>query len=230
MAKVAAASGYFSADTFRFLRELAKNNRREWFLENKARYESVVRDPSLRFIRDAGPRLQPISRQLVADPRPVGGSLTRIYRDLRFAKDKSPYKTNVGIHFFHRQAADSDESLPGFYVHLAPGNCFVASGMWHPESKRLANIRKAIVSDPAGWQRVLRGNFELGGESLQRAPPGFDPDHRFVADLKRRDFIASKEIPDAQVASAKFLATFVSTCRGLDPLNTFLAEATGIPW
>ncbi|MCI4320305.1 MAG: TIGR02453 family protein [Thermoplasmata archaeon] len=230
MSEATAPNGYFSAESFRFLRELAKNNRREWFLENKARYESFVRDPSLRFVRDAGPRLQKISRQLVADPRPVGGSLTRIYRDLRFAKDKSPYKTNVGIRFFHRQAAESDESLPGFYLHISPGESFVASGMWRPESKRLAKIRAAIVQDPAGWQRVLKGGIELGGESLQRAPPGFDPEHRFVADLKRKDFIASKELADAKVAAPAFLGTFVSTCQALDPLNEFLAEAAGIPW
>ena len=230
MPKEAEPKGYFSAESFRFLRDLAKNNRRDWFLENKARYDALIHDPGLRFIRDAGPRLHTISRQLVADPRPVGGSLTRIYRDLRFSKDKRPYKTNVGIHFFHQQVGENDENLPGFYLHVAPGESFVAAGMWRPEPKRLAKIRGAIVANPAAWQRVLGGGLELGGESLQRPPPGFAPDHRFIADLRRKDFIASKDLAEAQVTNPRFLSTFVTACRGLDPLNAFLAKAAGIPW
>ncbi|MCI4351080.1 MAG: TIGR02453 family protein [Thermoplasmata archaeon] len=224
------AQGYLTDESFRFLRELAKNNRREWFLENKIRYESLVRDPSLKFIEDAGPRLMKISPHLVADPRPLGGSLARIYRDVRFARDKSPYKTNVGIHFFHEKNEESDESLPGFYLHVAPGACFVASGIWHPDPKRLVQIRKAIVAKTAAWSRVRRSGIELEGDSLKRPPPGFDPDHQYIADLKRKDFIASVSYRDTQITSPTFLETFVEGCRSLDPLNRFLAEATGIPW
>jgi uncharacterized protein (TIGR02453 family) len=230
MTGIRGANRYLSDASFQFLKELAKNNRREWFLENKGRYEALVRDPSLRFIEDAGPRLMKISPHVVADPRPLGGSLARIYRDVRFAKDKSPYKTNVGIHFFHEKVEESDESLPGFYLHLAPGACFVASGMWHPETQRLARIRKAIVAEPTAWGRVLRGGIELEGESLKRPPPGVDPDHKYIADLKRKDFIASVSYPDAQVTAPTFLENFVAGCRTLDPLNRFLAKATGIPW
>src|SRR5687767_11767844 len=91
--------GYFDEETFSFLRELKRNNDRDWFKANKERYEESVKEPFLRFIDDVGPELRKVSRNLVADPRPVGGSLFRIYRDVRFSKDKSPYKTHVGAHF-----------------------------------------------------------------------------------------------------------------------------------
>src|SRR5512135_3506941 len=95
---------YFSADVFAFLRELAANNNRDWFQANKERFEQRVREPILRFIEDFAPRLSRISPHLVADPRPSGGSLFRIYRDTRFSQDKSPYKTHIGVHFFHESA------------------------------------------------------------------------------------------------------------------------------
>ena len=96
---MAERSKYFTPEFFAFFGELAKNNNKEWFTKNKERYEKAVQEPSLRFIRDAGQRLQKISSYVVADAKPFGGSLSRIYRDIRFSPDKSPYKTEVGIHF-----------------------------------------------------------------------------------------------------------------------------------
>ena len=119
---------YFTSESFAFLRELSKNNNREWFAANKKRYEAELRDPALRFISDFGPRLNRIAPRLVADPRPVGGSMFRIYRDTRFAADKTPYKTAVGIRFPHRAA--SDVHSPGFYLHLEPSEVFVGAGIW----------------------------------------------------------------------------------------------------
>ena len=87
---------YFTDEFFRFLRELKKNNNREWFQANKQRYEKEVRDPALQFIADFAPHLKKINSHFLADPRPNGGSLFRIYRDIRFSADKSPYKTHLG--------------------------------------------------------------------------------------------------------------------------------------
>ena len=101
---MAERSKYFTPEFFAFFGELAKNNNKEWFTKNKERYEKAVQEPSLRFIRDAGQRLQKISSYIVADAKPFGGSLSRIYRDIRFSPDKSPYKTEVGIHFWHAKA------------------------------------------------------------------------------------------------------------------------------
>src|ERR1700676_1379621 len=94
-------SAHFTPGFFQFFRELKSNNRREWFQANKSRFETEARDPMIRFISDFAPHLSPISRHYYADPRPVGGSMFRIYRDVRFSKDKSPYKTNAGMFFHH---------------------------------------------------------------------------------------------------------------------------------
>ena len=140
-------SAHFSPELFRFLRQLKRNNRRDWFEKNKPRYIEYVRDPLLQFIEDYAPRLHTISPYLVADPKPVGGSMFRIYRDVRFSKDKTPYKTSAGIHFRHEQSKDAH--APGFYLHVAPGEIFVALGIWHPASEALREIREHIAEDGA---------------------------------------------------------------------------------
>ncbi len=212
-----------------FLRELARNNNRDWFQQNKSRYENAVQVPALQFIEAMGPRLARLSPHIVADARPFGGSLSRIYRDTRFSKDKSPYKTALGIHFGHDRAR-SGGNLPGFFLHVAPGDSMVASGIWHPDPPALKQIRDAIVADPTGWGRVLKGGIEIGGESYVRVPAGYDPDHRYAEDLRRKDFYAAHSLSDAEVSSTTFGRTFEQACRHLDPLNEFLAKATRIPW
>src|SRR2546425_889766 len=109
----------FAPALFRFLRDLRKNNERDWFLAHKEIYERDVREPALAFISAFAAALRKISPHLVADPRPTGGSLFRIHRDVRFGADKRPYKTHVGIHFCHAGAAGAH--APGFYLHLQPG-------------------------------------------------------------------------------------------------------------
>jgi len=229
MPKNPAEDRFFGPESVRFLRELARNNNRPWFQQNKARYEADVQDPALRFIEAMGPRLARLSPHLVADARPFGGSLSRIYRDTRFSKDKSPYRTAVGIHFAH-DGATGDEKLPGFFFHLAPGASMVASGIWHPSPPALIKIRDAIVRSPTTWGKVLAPDLTIGGESYVRVPAGYDADHRYADDLRRKDFYSSRPLSDAQVASPKFGATFEQVCRKLDPLNKFLAKAIGVPW
>src|SRR5712691_11870079 len=117
---------HFGPELFAFLSDLRRNNRREWFLANKGRYEVEVRDPMLRFIGDFAGPLRKISRHFVADAKPSGGSLFRLHRDTRFSRDKSPYKTNVAAHFRHEAARDAH--APGFYLHLEPDQVFLAAG------------------------------------------------------------------------------------------------------
>ena len=220
---------YFGPEAMRFLRALARNNNREWFQRNKSRYESDIQGPAVRFIDAMGPRLARLSPHIVADARPFGGSLSRIYRDTRFSKDKSPYKTHVGIHFGH-DAAGKGDNLPGFFFHLAPGESMVASGIWHPAPPALKRIRDAIVASPAVWRAVLLHGLKIGGESYVRVPAGYDPHHTFAEDLRRKDFYSMHPLSDAQVAGSEFGVTFENACRELDPLNGFLARATGVPW
>lgn len=229
MANAPSTAPAFSPDTFRFLRELAKHNDRPWFQANKARYEATVQGPALRFIEAMGPRLARLSPHVVAEARPFGGSLARIYRDTRFSKDKSPYRTNVGIHFGH-DGAKEGEHLPGFYFHLAPGESLVASGIWRPSPPAARRIRDAIVADPDRWGKSLPKGVALGGEAYVRVPAGYDPRHRYAAALRQKDFYASLPFGDDAVVAPSFLATFDAACRKLAPLNRFLAEALGVPW
>jgi uncharacterized protein (TIGR02453 family) len=164
----------FGPELFAFLADLRANNDREWFAANKGRYEEYLLEPALAFIDAFAPRLRKISPHFRADARPSGGSLFRIYRDTRFSKDKTPYKTNVGIHFRHERAKDA--RAPGYYLHIGPGEVFAGGGIWHPDTESATRIREAIVADPERWKRATRaGTFakrlELVGDSLKRVPP-----------------------------------------------------------
>lgn len=223
-------SRYFTPDFFEFLGDLARNNDREWFVKNKARYEKAVQGPALRFIQDLGPQLQKISRHLVADPKPFGGSLMRIYRDVRFSKDKSPYRTTVGIHFPHAYGKKLGEHTPGLYLHLESGESFAGSGVWHPSPAILKRIRDSIVERPDDWKAVLRARPHLEGESLKRPPPGYDPNHPFIMDLLRKDFISLVPFRDSEVTGDDFPERFLEAGRSMDPLNRFLANAMELPW
>lgn len=230
MARSAPDGPRFSPDLYRFLRELAKNNNRDWFLENKPRYDAVVRAPCLEFIREVGPGIGRLSKYLVADDRPSGGSLYRIYRDVRFAKDKSPYKTTVGIHFYHVGADSHGGNYPGFYLHLGPKDNFVGAGLWGPDPVALNKIRSAIADDPARWKKARVAPLAGHGEVLKRVPTGFSPDHPMAADLKHKDFVVSLEVTDREVLDPKFPGRFLAACAELDPMNRFLARAVGIEY
>src|SRR5262249_37434749 len=150
-----ATAEYFTPELFRFLSQLRAHNNRDWFEANRQRYEQSVREPFLRFIADIAPRLKKISPHVVADPRPIGGSMMRIHRDIRFAKDKSPYKTAIAAHFWHDKAKEG--AMPSFFLRLAPGESMAGTGIWHPEPAALKRIRMAIADDPKGWQRATSG-------------------------------------------------------------------------
>jgi uncharacterized protein (TIGR02453 family) len=217
------AQPYFSPRLLQFLAQLRRNNRRAWFLKHKAEYEEFARQPSLRFITDLRLRLREISPWLVANPKPVGGSLFRIYRDVRFSKDKSPYKTHIGMYFRHASASETVHA-PGVYLHLEPGGCFVAGGVWQPDPRSLARIRDAVAWKPDEWRQAKRG-LELGGDTLSRAPRGYPADHPLVEDLKRKDFVASVDLSDAQVCSPHFMMHFLRGAAKMAPLLRFLSEA-----
>ena len=222
-------TGYITPRTFRFFRELARHNDREWFEANKRRYLEEVRDPLVRFIEAFGPKLARISAHMVADPRPVGGSLFRIYRDTRFSKDKRPYKTHAGLSFRH--ADGRDVHAPVFYLHLEPGSAFAAAGMWRPPAESVKLVRDAIVAHPERWKRATR-TCPLGepGDGLQRTPRGYDPEHPLVADLKRQSFITTTSFTEKEAGAPEFLDRFAHACRRATPLMRFLTGAVGLPW
>jgi uncharacterized protein (TIGR02453 family) len=216
---------YFTTDLFRFLTRLKRNNNRDWFQAHKEEWEACVRQPVLRFIIDFTAPLYEITPHLVADPRPSRGSMFRIYRDTRFSHDKRPYKTHVAMRFSHR---GKDVHSPGFYLHLEPGGCFAASGLWHPELPTLLRVRGAIVSrsGEGGAVRSLL-NWDDAGK-LRRPPRGFPADHEFVEDLKLRDLGTAINFTDKQICSAKFMSVFANACRTMSPVAAFLSSAVGL--
>jgi uncharacterized protein (TIGR02453 family) len=224
---------YFSNKTFAFLKDLDANNDRDWFKANKDRYEADVREPSLDFIEDFADRLVKISPHFVADARKQGGSLFRIHRDTRFSKDKTPYKTHSGMQFRHVATKD-DVHAPGFYLHIEPGECWAGIGLWQPATADALKIRQAIVDDPTGWKKAayakrFTDTFELSdGNKLQRPPKGFDPEHSFIEDLKRRDFTAAARLSQKQVTSEDFLDDYTTMCKTASPFLAFLSKAIGI--
>jgi uncharacterized protein (TIGR02453 family) len=224
---------YFTADLFKFLRDLKKHNDREWFAANKSRYEELVRDPILRFITDFGEPLGKISRRFVADPRPVGGSLFRIHRDVRFAKDKSPYKTHVAAHFRH-EAAQRDVHAPGFYFHLEPGRVFVAAGLWGPDGDALAAVRDVIVGKPERWKKAVaaaaKGKLEQHGEALKRPPAGYDAEHPLIEDLKRKHFVVGGEFDEKRALAADFMDRVAAAYRAAGAYVELVTKALGLPY
>jgi len=223
----------FTPALFKFLRDLRKNNDRDWFLAHKESYERDVKEPALAFVSGFAAALRKISPHLVADPRPVGGSLFRIYRDVRFGADKRPYKTHVGIHFRH--AGGEDAHAPGLYLHLEPGDVFAAAGIWQPDGAVLSEVRDAIAESPTAWRRAIgardfAARWALSGESLVRVPRGYDPEHPLAADLKRKSFIAITGFSERDSCAASFPAQIAHAWRASAPLMRFLTRALDLPW
>jgi uncharacterized protein (TIGR02453 family) len=223
------ATKWFTPALFAFLSELDANNSREWFQDNKARFEADVRDPLLAFIMALGEPLGGLNPNFLADPRPSGGSMFRIYRDTRFARDKSPYKTNVGAQFRHGLAS-RDVHAPGFYLHLDPAGCFASAGLWHPEPVTLKAVRDRIVSNSREWKAIHAGGLDVLGDSLVRVPQGFDAGHPLADDLRLKDFYTHAPLTQRQVCSGNFLGTFAGICEKNLPLMKFLTKAVGLPW
>ena len=223
----------FEKASIEFLEQLAANNNRDWFNENKTRYEEQVLDVALRFIQSMQDPLAQLAPHFTAIPQRMGGSLMRVYRDTRFSKNKLPYKTNIGIQFRHEQAKDVHS--PGYYVHIDPEQVFVGVGMWRPESDALLAIRQRIVARPSEWKRALadpkfRRHFELGGESLTRAPRGFDKDHELTEDIRRKSFIAVRNLDVGDSLGSRFQRTVEATFAAATPFMRFLCKAVGVPF
>jgi uncharacterized protein (TIGR02453 family) len=174
-----------------------------------------------------------VSSHLTASDRKVGGSLMRIHRDVRFARDKRPYKTNLGIQFRHTDGRDVH--APGLYLHVDPESVFLGAGMWRPPPPALRAIRDAIGDEPKGWARVRDGKtfrkaWALAGESLTRAPRGVAPDHPMIEDLRRKDHIAVSELTHVDVTRSDLIPFVTRRFRDARPYMAWLAAAVGLPF
>jgi uncharacterized protein (TIGR02453 family) len=163
----------------------------------------------------------------------MGGSLMRVYRDTRFARDKTPYKTNIGIQFRHRQGKDIH--APGFYVHIASDECFFAVGCWHPEADALGGIRNLIVEKPEQWlaardDKKFIAHWDLSGDSLSRPPRGYAADHPLITDLKRKDFIALSALSADEVSGRGLAKLTGKRFTVTVPFMQFLCSGVGAPF
>ena len=223
----------FTKATFSFLAELAENNNRAWFEANKPRYEALVREPALDFIEAMEAPLRRCAPQFRAEAKKMGGSLMRVFRDTRFARDKTPYKTNIGIQFRH--ALGKDIHAPGFYLHIAADECFLGAGCWHPEADALGKIRELIAVQPERWYTArddsrFNEHWALAGDSLTRPPRGYAAEHPAIDDLKRKDYIALAPLSRKAVTSDGLVELCEQRYSAAVPFMQFLCTALEVPY
>ncbi|MGE8288893.1 MAG: DUF2461 domain-containing protein, partial [Stenotrophomonas sp.] len=200
-----------------------------WFAEHKQQYEEHVRQPFLRLITDLQPDLTEVSAHFRADPRTVGGSLFRIYRDSRFSNDKTPYKTWQGARLFHERR--KEVPAPSYYIHLAPGENFIGAGIWHPEPDTQRKLRQFIFDNPGSWKAAAhapavrkRYDFETS-EKLVRPPRGFPADFEFIDDLKHRNWVLWRAIDDDTMTGPRLRQTLAKDLAALAPFVDYLCAA-----
>lgn len=223
----------FPKDFLAFFRELAKNNDREWFAANKERFHKSVQAPTLSFIAAMDLPLGRFADCFVCEAKTSGGSMFRIYNDMRF-HDAKPYKEHAACQFRH--VAGKDAHAPGFYVHFEPKEVFFGGGLWRPPSAELRKVREAIEADPERWTKITRSAaFKrrfggVAGDSLKRAPLGFDPEHPLIEDIRRISFFAIEEVKADAVLSKDFARQVAKSFEALSPFMEFLTGAVGLPY
>ncbi|MEM1089632.1 MAG: TIGR02453 family protein [Pseudomonadota bacterium] len=223
-----ALPAYFTKDTFQFLNQLRRNNNKAWFDDNRERYHEQVRDPFLKLIKDFNPRLATVSEHYHGVEKAHGGALFRIYRDTRFSKDKTPYKSWAGARFTHREAGRN--GAPIYYLHVQPGNVFFAAGLWRPPGPMINQIRTFLHNNPGAWTKLrdnktFKRTFSWGGEQLKRTPRGYDADHPLADDLRRKDFVVSASLSEAQAISSSFLTVLQRRCEQSASLMDYLCAS-----
>jgi len=223
----------FTQNTLSFLDELAANNNKTWFEAHRKNYELLVREPALDFIGEMEAALASFAPAFRAEPRKTGGSLMRVYRDTRFSRDKTPYKTNIGIQFRHYLGKDIH--APGFYLHIASDECFFAVGCWHPAASALNGIRELIADSPEKWisaknNKKFLAHWTLAGESLTRPPRGYATNHPLIDDIKRKDFIAISPLAFAEVTGHGLAKLAAKRFEAAVPFIKFLCEGVGAPF
>jgi uncharacterized protein (TIGR02453 family) len=220
--------------TIAFLRDLEKNNDRDWFQANKPRYQADALEPFLEFIRAMKPRLKKISPHILCSDKKVGGAMMRLNRDVRFSKDKSPYAPRLGARFMH--AKGKKGGTPGYYVKIDAHGVTLGTGIWQPDTKFVGMIRDHIVAEPKAWKsattaKAFRDAFGgLAGDSLKRPPRGYDAEHPLVEDLKRKDFVGFAEWKTTAAAKTDFDTAVAKAYAASNRFMAFLCDALGLPF
>ncbi|GAA4061898.1 DUF2461 domain-containing protein [Flavobacterium cheonanense] len=215
-------------EALQFLADLIANNNTEWMHENKKRYESYKKDYH-NFIASILNEMKPLDKSL--EPLEVKNCTFRINRDIRFSKDKSPYKTNMGVWMSQNK---NSKNAPGYYIHFEKGNCFIAGGVWCPEPNELKLIRKeieffhddleAIVTDKT-FKNEFKELTRDESNTLKKAPKDFDPNHPAIEFLKLKSFTASHKIDEKLFTDKDFSKIIAQKLVALKPMNDFLRRA-----
>ena len=226
----------FTPKALRFLRGLAKNNNKPWFEAHRTDYETELREPMRDLIGEMNALFATFAPEIAGDPK---RSMFRINRDIRFSKDKSPYKTHAACWFHHRRAtsrvgSEADAGSAGFYFHIEPGRSMVGGGLWMPPRPQLNALRDAIAEDPAGFDKVAKGlTKRFGGLDdeavLTRMPRGFAEDHPAAKWLRYQSFTSGRLLKDAEVTGPKLPALLAREFEALLPLVRWLNRALGYP-
>jgi uncharacterized protein (TIGR02453 family) len=230
-------TAFFTPRSLTFLRGLARNNRRDWFLAHRADYEDAILVPMRALVEELDVRLARLAPEIVGDPK---RSIFRIHRDIRFSKDKSPYKTHAASWFYHRDAShrvgqESHGGGAGFYFHLQPGRSMNGGGLWMPPREALGKLRDAMAEQPAAFERTVlapavRRRFDgLDGDSvLTRVPRGYAPDHPAARWLRYRSFTLGRMLSDAQVTGARLPDLLAEDFALMLPLVRWINGALGL--
>jgi len=224
----------FTPGAIQFLADLAANNDRAWFQPRKADYERLLKAPMAAFVSALAGRLGVRGVPLDADPV---RSPYRIYRDTRFSRDKSPYKTHLGASFPWAEgvAALDHTRGAGGYFHLAPGEVFVGGGMWHPDKPRLDAFRRAVADEPARVHAAIddpafRATFgSVNGDRLSRVPRGYSADHPEAELLKLKDVVFGRRLSDAEAFSAQLPDVIADALAAAVPVLRLLASLAPVP-
>ena len=215
-----------SKSTFQFLKELSENNNREWFAVHKERYE-LAKAEVLKLTAELLKVAAEADPMIPADADPKRAML-RIYRDVRFSKNKDPYKKNIGIWFSAKSKGGNE---PGYYVHLEPGSCFVAGGYWMPEAAHLKLIRQEIDYNADEFKTIVEDKaflkeFKMGTDNaLKNAPKGYDPEDQNIGYLKLKSFEVTKKLKDEEFFNEKIVDKLKSSFQSIYPLVAFLRSA-----
>jgi len=217
----------FPPEALTFLQRLKKNNNRPWFQAHKEEYEERVRFPMQCLIATLGRLLGDAAPEFEFHPK---RSIYRIYRDVRFSKNKAPYKTNVAATFAMR-SRNSQGELPGLYVGIHPPEIFIGGGIYMPSGPQLKAIRAAIVKDPDPFLEIVAGKRfkkkfgEIEGERLQKAPLGYPKDHPLIAYLRLKQFYAGATLKDSACFRPAFARTTAGILEDVLPFVRWLAHA-----
>ena len=224
----------FTKRALGFFRGLARHNDKPWFEAHRAEYEAEVRAPMRELLGELDVRFAQFAPEIGADPK---RSIFRINRDIRFSKDKSPYKTHAACWFHHLNAernvgAGAYAGSAGYYFHLEPGRSMLGGGFWMPPRPQLNRVRKAIADDPDGFDHVARsiprrfGGLEDEG-ALKRMPRGYPEDHPAAKWLRFQSYTTGRTLTDALVTSASLVTLLAREYEALLPLVRWLNNALG---